>query len=103
MTCNLVESNISKMNRRFSLKNLSKSLCRKIEYTDVFNIPYLRIDDRWVLTASFESEEEIELNDLTNYTWRKFDGEDLKALTKADIDYMREFDDLRSFAHFYTK
>ncbi|MDM8176703.1 hypothetical protein QT327_20540 [Olivibacter sp. 47] len=66
---------------RFSLESLSISLCREIEYTDVFNIPYLRIDNRWIITASFESEEDIEINDLINYTWRKFDLNDLKALT----------------------
>ncbi|MGK9120168.1 MULTISPECIES: hypothetical protein [Sphingobacteriaceae] len=69
-----------------NLENLSKSLRKKIEYSNLFRIPYVRINARWVLTASLESEEDIELNDLSNYTWRKVDGDDLKMLVKKDVD-----------------
>jgi len=83
-----------------NLENLSKSLRTKIEYSNLFRMPYVRINVRWILTVSLESEEDIELNDLSNYTWRKVDRDDLKMLLKKDVD-----DELflRFLAHFYTK
>ncbi|WP_166670756.1 hypothetical protein [Olivibacter sp. XZL3] len=52
---------------QFNLKDLSELLCKEIEYNNLFSIPYLRINARWVLTESFETAD-IELNDLTDYT-----------------------------------
>ncbi|WP_335314782.1 hypothetical protein [Olivibacter sp. CPCC 100613] len=58
------------------LNRLSIRLKRKIEYSGKFCVPFLRIDERWVLTESFESKQ-LELNDLESYTWEGIKEEDL--------------------------
>lgn len=62
-----------------NLKDLSALLCKEIEYNNLFRIPYLRINARGVLRERFETAD-IELNDLTDYTWRKIEGEERTEL-----------------------
>lgn len=59
-----------------TLHKLSIRLKREVEYSCKFYIPFLRINERWVLTESLDNRQ-LELNDLQSYTWEKIQEEDL--------------------------
>lgn len=70
------------MNSAISLENLSKLLNKTVYYGHANVVPYIQINERWVITQNSVTNL-LELNDLETYTWQEIGKEDLTELVMA--------------------
>jgi len=70
------------MSSTISIYNLSKLLNKSVYYGHANQVPYIQVNEKWVITQDPLSKC-FELNDLETYTWREISKEDIPGLVMA--------------------
>lgn len=68
-----------------NLTDLSISLKKEVLYSAKFNVPYLKLSDKFVVTESF-NDKGLELNNLEDYTWYELSKEQIASLINGNKD-----------------
>lgn len=59
-----------------TLPTLSKLLKIKIQYDNIGEVPYLRLNEKYIITEHYLTKE-IEINDLESYEWQTLSNENI--------------------------
>jgi len=66
------------------LKNLSAVLKLAIKTDNLFQIPYVQVNEQFVITEHFVTKE-LEINDLLTYSWEPLNEGDLKEILLSNF------------------